>query len=89
MTKLRIPKTSNNFKNPRKHPTHENQNKLNIKSISDISNVASFGNGRLGNQMCNFASQYSLFREFGMPSYLTEYSFDLLKNTFFIVTNVC
>ena len=54
------------------------------RHTSNISKVACFGNGRLGNQLCNFASQYALFKEFGMPSYISEYSNDLLRNTFLL-----
>ena len=49
-----------------------------------MSNVASFGNGGLGNQMCNFASLFALYKDFGMPSYLEEHSFRLLQNTFLL-----
>ena len=56
----------------------------NSKHISNISKVACFGNGRLGNQLCNFASQYALFKEFGMTSYTSEYSNGLLLNTFLL-----
>ena len=47
-----------------------------------LSTAASFGNGRLGNQLCNFASQYALYREFGIPSYVSQYSYQILQNTF-------
>ena len=56
----------------------------NINNLNDLkfSKVASFGNGRLGNQLCNFASQLTLFSEYGTPCYLSEYSLRLLQNTF-------
>ena len=84
MKKKNLSKKSSSGKNDRKPHIHGYQTKININSISNISTVASFGNGRLGNQMCNFASQYALYKEFGMPSYLTEYSFRLLQNTFIL-----
>ena len=44
--------------------------------------LASFGNGRLGNQMCNFASQYALSEEYGLSSYFSPYSYKTLVETF-------
>ena len=44
--------------------------------------VASLGNGRLGNQMSNFASCYALMREYGMYHYLDAEQLKLLENVF-------
>ena len=40
--------------------------------------VASFGNGRLGNQLSNFASSYALMKEYGMYPYISPMQLDLL-----------
>ena len=42
------------------------------QNISQISVMANFGDSRLGNQMCNFASLYDIHKEFGILSYLKE-----------------
>ena len=52
------------------------------KNSSQLSIMANFGDGRLGNQMCNFASLYALHKEFGLLSYFKVQSYELLKNTF-------
>ena len=44
--------------------------------------VASLGNGRLGNQMSNFASCYAIMREYGMYPYLDAEQLKSLKNVF-------
>merc|ERR1712154_46753 len=44
--------------------------------------LANFGNGRLGNQMCNFATQYALTKEYGVLSYFTDLSYKILGETF-------
>ena len=44
--------------------------------------VASLGNGRLGNQMANFASCYAIMKEYGMYHYLDSMQLKLLKNVF-------
>ena len=44
--------------------------------------VASLGNGRLGNQMSNFASCYAIMREYGMYPYLDPEQLKLLENVF-------
>lgn len=55
-----------------------------IKNTFDAKNsiMASFGNGRLGNQMCNFASQYALYKDFQILSYLGDFSYNILQNAF-------
>ena len=44
--------------------------------------AASFGDGRTANQLCNFASGYALWREYGILNYLDEYQLNLLRTTF-------
>ena len=44
--------------------------------------VASLGNGRLGNQMSNFASCYAIVKEYGMYHYLNEDQLNSLENVF-------
>ena len=54
------------------------------KNITQNSILASFGNGRLGNQMCNFASQYALHKQFEVKSYFKNVSLATLRKTFAI-----
>ena len=49
---------------------------------SRFSISASFGIGRLGNQMCNVASQFALYQDFGIVSFISNYSYTVLSNTF-------
>ena len=44
--------------------------------------VASLGQGRLGNQMGNFASCYSVMKDYGMYPYLNTMQLNLLENVF-------
>ena len=44
--------------------------------------VASFGNGRTANQLCNFASGYALWREYGIMNFLDENQLKRLEATF-------
>ena len=44
--------------------------------------VASLGNGRLGNQMSNFASCYALMKEYGMYHYLDAEYLKLVEKVF-------
>ena len=44
---------------------------LNV-NIPKPSIAVSFGGGRTANQLCNFASGYALWREFGILNYLDE-----------------
>ena len=44
--------------------------------------VASLGNGRLGNQMGNFASCYAVLKDYGMYPYLNTMQLKLLENVF-------
>ena len=53
-----------------------------LNQESFLSVLASFGNGRLGNQMCNFATQYALSEEYGLSSYFSPYSYKTLVETF-------
>ena len=54
---------------------------LNV-DIQKPSIAASFGDGRTANQLCNFASGYALWREFGILNYLDENQLNLLGTTF-------
>ena len=57
----------------------------NMKFLSQeihLSVLASFGDGRLGNQMCNFATTHALSEEYGLRSYLSAYSYRILEQTF-------
>ena len=44
--------------------------------------VASLGNGRLGNQMANFASCYAVMKEYGLYPYLNTMQLDILESVF-------
>ena len=46
--------------------------------------VASMGNGRLGNQMSNFASTYAIMKEYGMYPYLNSNQLNALKKVFLL-----
>ena len=56
-------------------------------SFSNHSFVASFGNGRLGNQICNLASLYAIYKEFRIPCYVSQYSYHTLSSTFYLNTS--
>jgi len=45
---------------------------------------ANFGLGRIGNQLCNIATAYGLFKEYNVTTYLSRHSYNLLKNTFML-----
>ena len=45
---------------------------------------ANFGLGRIGNQLCNIATAYGLFKEYNVTTYLSHHSYNLLKNTFML-----
>ena len=64
-----------------------NCNRMNLKLANpQRSIVASFGNGRLGNQMSNFASCYAIMKEYGMYHYLNSMQLKLLQNVFLLST---
>ena len=44
--------------------------------------VASLGGGRTANQLCEFASGYSLWKEFGTLNFITKDQYDILIQTF-------
>ena len=46
--------------------------------------IASLGNGRLANQMCNFATCYAIMKEYGMYHYLNTMQLQLLENVFIL-----
>ena len=56
---------------------------MNLKLINQQrSIVASLGNGRLGNQMSNFAGCYAVMKEYGMYPYINKMQLELLENVF-------
>ena len=64
-------------------PRNPNCDRMNLElSHPQKSIVASLGNGRLGNQMANFASCFAIFKEYGMYHYLNAMQLKLLKNVF-------
>ena len=44
--------------------------------------AASFGDGRTANQLCNFASGYALWKQYGILNFLDEHQYELLSKTF-------
>ena len=44
--------------------------------------AASFGGGRTANQLCEFASGYALWRQFGILNYIDITQYDKLTKTF-------
>ena len=54
---------------------------LNVKSLKP-SIAASFGDGRTANQLCNFATGYVLWKEYGILNFLDEPQLEILRNTF-------
>ena len=44
--------------------------------------MGSFGQGRLGNQLSNFASCYALMKDYGMYHYLNSFQLRILQNVF-------
>ena len=96
-SKLSVPSTFSasrilgTFRDPYYPTGHDTE--MNIKSeeckrrrlsnkTSQPSVLANFGNGRLGNQMCNFATQYALNKEYGVLSYFGGLSLKILGITF-------
>ena len=64
-------------------PRNHNCDRMNLElSHPQKSIVASLGNGRLGNQMANFASCFAIFKEYGMYHYLNAMQLKLLENVF-------
>lgn len=67
-----------------KHLLNSNETKIK-KEEEDIfkqSTSACFGIGRLGNQMCNFASQFALYKEFGIKGYLSSFGYSIMNQIF-------
>ena len=54
---------------------------LNV-NYSKPSIVVSFGHGRTANQLCDFASGYALWREYGILNFLDRKQIDILESTF-------
>ena len=52
------------------------------KHFGNPSYAASFGNGRLGNQICNLASLYAIYKEFNIPCYVSQYSYRTMRSAF-------
>lgn len=44
--------------------------------------AASFGGGRTANQLCEFASGYALWRQFGILNYIDAIQYDKVTKTF-------
>ena len=44
--------------------------------------AASFGGGRTANQLCEFATGYALWRQFGILNYIDNVQYEKLKRTF-------
>ena len=64
-------------------PENLNCKRMNLKLADpQRSIVASFGNGRLGNQMANFASCYAIMKDYGMYHYLNSMQLEILKKAF-------
>ena len=65
------------------NPQTLNCQRMNLKLYDQQrSIVASLGNGRLGNQMANFASCYAVMKEYGMYPYLNTMQLELLERVF-------
>ena len=71
---------------PSQHPSmlrNINCQRINLKlSSPQRSIVASLGNGRLGNQLSNFASCYAISKEYVMYHYLNSMQLEILQNVF-------
>ena len=89
-----INQTANNLiERPRSLPESQKPNLNESRSINcrrmmlDLihpqrSVVASLGNGRLGNQLSNFATCYAIQQEYKMYHYLNTFQLELLSNVF-------
>ena len=67
-------------------PLVEISSKKHSGYFPDNSYAASFGNGRLGNQICNLASLYAIYKDFHVPCYISQYSYRLMSSTFLLDT---
>ena len=66
-----------------KPPKISNCNRMQLKLADPPhSIVGSFGQGRLGNQLSNFASCYALMKDYGMYHYLNSFQLRILQNVF-------
>ena len=54
---------------------------LNVKNIRP-SIAASFGGGRTANQLCEFATGYALWKEYGILNYIEARQLSILEQTF-------
>ena len=54
---------------------------LNVTTVKP-SIAASFGEGRTANQLCEFATGYALWREFGILNYIEKRQLSTLEQTF-------
>ena len=89
-----INQTANNLiERPRSLPESQKPNLNESRSINcrrmmlDLTHpqrsvVASLGNGRLGNQLSNFATCYAIQKEYKMYHYLNTFQLELLTNVF-------
>ena len=65
------------------YPETLNCKRMNLKlHDQQRSIVASLGNGRLGNQMANFASCYAVMKEYGFYPYLNRMQLETLETVF-------
>ena len=44
--------------------------------------IANFGDGRLGNQLSNFATNYAILKDYGMYPYINSMQHNILKAVF-------
>ena len=57
--------------------------RMNLNTESKKSSIAvSFGGGRTANQLCEFATGYALWRQFGILNYIDNVQYEKLKRTF-------
>ena len=52
------------------------------EDVKKPSIAASFGDGRTANQLCNFATGYALWKQYGFLNFLDEHQYELLSKTF-------
>merc|ERR1719189_2237608 len=65
-------------------PLDKISSKKQSEYFPDDSYAASFGNGRLGNQICNLASLYAIYKDFHVPCYVSQYSYRVMSSTFLL-----
>ncbi len=55
--------------------------KLKLKN-QQRSIIANFGDGRLGNQLSNFATNYAISKDYGMYQYINSMQHSIIKSVF-------